>query len=99
MQNKTIRVVATVTALADKTTAAQAILQQIITPTRQERGCLNYQLLRNKDNPAEFLFIEEWIDKEAMEAHLTTPHVQEALANVMPLLAMVPHIQKYDLLV
>ena len=99
MQNETIRVVATVTALADKTIAVQAILQQIVTPTRQEAGCLNYQLLKNKDNPAEFLFIEEWVDEKAIETHFTTPHVQEALAKVTPLLAMVPHIQKYDLLV
>ncbi|MBP6058903.1 MAG: hypothetical protein KA524_10925 [Nitrosomonas sp.] len=48
MQNKTIRVVATVTALANKATATQAILQQIVTPTRQKTGCLNYQLWKNQ---------------------------------------------------
>jgi len=41
MQNETIRIVATVTALADKAIAVQAILHQIVTQTRQETGCLS----------------------------------------------------------
>ena len=98
MPTKTIRVVATVTARADKATEVQTILQEIVAPTRRETGCLNYQLFRNSSNPAEFLFIEEWIDEKAIDAHFATSHVQQALTKVAPLLVLAPHIQKYALL-
>ncbi|WP_394808077.1 putative quinol monooxygenase [Nitrosomonas sp.] len=42
MSNKTIKVVAQVTALADKIVEVQAILQAIVAPTRLKIGCLNY---------------------------------------------------------
>ncbi len=98
MSRQTIKIVAQVTALTDKTAEVQVILQALVAPTRLETGCLDYQLLRNSSNTTEFLFIEEWVDQKAMDIHLTTPHIQEALAKVTPLLAATPNIQKYELL-
>lgn len=98
MPTKNIRVVATVIALANKTTEVQAILLEIVAPTRRETDCLNYQLFRNSSNPAEFLFIEERVDEKVIDAHSATPHAQQALTKVTPLLTLAPHIQKYALL-
>ena len=96
MSKKIIKVVAQVTALADKITEVQAILQAIVAPTRLETGCLSYQLVRNSSHPAEFLFIEEWVDEQAIDAHFATPHIGDALAKVTPLLAAAPIIKKYE---
>jgi|CXWL01.1.fsa_nt_gi quinol monooxygenase YgiN len=99
MSKKTIKVVAQVIALVDKITEVQAILQAIVAPTRLETGCLSYQLFRNSGHPAEFLFIEEWADEKAIDAHLVTPHMWDALEKVTPLLAAAPIIKKYESLV
>ena len=96
MSKKTIKVVAQVIAFADKITEVQAILQGIVAPTRLETGCLSYQLFRNSGHPAELLFIEEWDDEKAIDAHFTTPHIRDALAKVTPLLAAAPIIKKYE---
>lgn len=96
MSMKTIKVVAQVTALADKITEVQIILQAIVAPTRLETGCLSYQLFRNNSHPAEFLFIEEWVDEKAIDAHFTTPYIREAMAKVTLLLAAAPIIKKYE---
>ncbi|QOJ22590.1 MAG: antibiotic biosynthesis monooxygenase [Gammaproteobacteria bacterium] len=98
MSKQTIRVVAQVIARTDKIPEIQAILQNIVAPTRQETGCLSYQLLRHSSNPAAFLFIEEWTDENAVDAHFRTAHIQEALAKAAPWLAQAPDIQRYTLL-
>lgn len=96
MSKKIIKVVAQVTALADKIAEVQAILQAIVAPTRLETGCLSYQLFRNSGHSAEFLFIEEWVDEPAIDVHFATPHIRDALAKVTPLLAVAPIIKKYE---
>ncbi|UJP01618.1 MAG: antibiotic biosynthesis monooxygenase [Nitrosomonas sp.] len=98
MSAQTIRVVAHVIAHADKIPQVQAILQKIVAPTRQEAGCLSYQLFSNDGSPGEFLFIEEWTNENAIAAHFGTPHIQQALAEITPLLAQAPDIQQYTLL-
>ncbi|MXS82924.1 putative quinol monooxygenase [Nitrosomonas oligotropha] len=98
MPKQTIKVVAHVIAHTDKIPQVQTILQKIVAPTRQEAGCLSYQLLHHRNNPATFLFIEEWTDENAIAAHFGTPHIQQALAEITPLLAQAPDIQRYTLL-
>ena len=98
MSQQSIRVIAQITAQTDKIFEVQTILQDIVVPTRQETGCLSYQFLRHRSNPAVFLFIEEWTDEQAIDAHFGTAHIQKALASATPLLAQAPDIQRYTLL-
>ena len=98
MSQLTIRIVAQIVACTDKIPEVQAILQGIVAPSRREPGCLSYQLLQHRSNPTVFLFIEEWTDEQAIDAHFGTPHIREALVKVTPLLAQAPDIQRYTLL-
>jgi quinol monooxygenase YgiN len=45
--------------------------------TRAEPGCLVYNLHRDPENPAKFMFYEEFTSKEAHEAHDATAHIQQ----------------------
>lgn len=98
MSKQTIKVVAHVIARTDKIPEVQTIPRGIVAPTRQETGCLSYQLFSNNSHPVEFLVIEEWTDENAIAAHFTTPHIQQALTEIAPLLAQAPDIKKYTLL-
>ncbi|NBQ69972.1 MAG: hypothetical protein EBU46_14565 [Nitrosomonadaceae bacterium] len=62
MSTQTIRVVAHLIARTDKIPEVQAILQGIVAPTRQEAGCLSYQLFSNDGNPVEF-FVYRRMDR------------------------------------
>ncbi len=99
MSKSTIKVIAQIIARTETIIEVHAILQAIVTPTRREIGCLSYQLFRNNAHEDEFVFIEEWMDERAIEAHFATPHIQEALARITPLLATPPNIQRYRLIV
>jgi quinol monooxygenase YgiN len=52
----------------------QAELIALIRPTRNEEGCLLYDLHRSTDVPGDFLFFEIWSSREAHAAHKQTPH-------------------------
>jgi quinol monooxygenase YgiN len=52
----------------------QAELTALIRPTRNEEGCLLYDLHRSTDVPEDFLFYEIWASREAHAAHKKTPH-------------------------
>ena len=95
---QTLYVVARLVARPGTITAVQAILLDLIAPTRQEPGCLRYELLHNSGDATDFTFIEEWADEAALAAHGATPHLLGALAKVEPLLAVAPDVRRYHLI-
>lgn len=69
-----ITVVAKVTAKNDQIAAVKTELFKMITPTRQEEGCIEYRLHQDNDDPAVFLFYENWQSAACVEQHVNSPH-------------------------
>jgi quinol monooxygenase YgiN len=92
-----LRVVAILRAKPDQANEVREILKSLIEPTRQESGCITYELLQNNADLSEFTFVEEWGSNEALDAHLESTHIQAGLAKVTPLLAGAPDIRRYSL--
>lgn len=78
---------ATITALPGSEAELAAILQGLVAPTRLEAGCLRYDLHRDAADPSVLVFLETWASREAHQAHMTTPHFQEARARQEGLVA------------
>ena len=98
MTNQTIRIVARVIALPNKVEELKAVLLELIEPSRQEAGAIEYKLLQNQDDPTDFTFIEEWTSDEVLNTHLDSPHFQGAAAKLEGLLTAAPDIRRYHLL-
>lgn len=94
----TIRVLAKVISLPNTLEETKALLVSLIEPTRQENGCLSYELWQNQEDPTEFSFVEEWADQAALEAHFQTPHFLDALKKIDKLLVSLPQIHRYTLI-
>ncbi|HRX71001.1 MAG: antibiotic biosynthesis monooxygenase [Candidatus Competibacteraceae bacterium] len=94
----TVHVVARLTARPETGAELQTLLLSMIEPTRQEVGCLRYELLQNAADPTDFTFVEEWADTAALDAHSATPHLQAVLAQAPALLAVAPDIRRYTAL-
>jgi quinol monooxygenase YgiN len=60
---------------------AQELLA-LVPLSRADAGCLSYDLHQSLDDPACFLFYENWQSRPLLDAHLQTPHVQSLLAKV-----------------
>lgn len=95
MASEAVRVVARIIAQSGKVEELRSILLDLVGQTRKEKDCISYQLLQNKVDPSDFTFVEEWASDSAIDAHFTTPHVQEALSKAAPLLASDPDIRRY----
>jgi quinol monooxygenase YgiN len=93
---KTVTVIATFEARPGKETELHNALVGLVAPTRQESGCLNYDLHILPDNPGRFLFHENWTTKAALDAHLETPHIQALLPRLDELCSEPPAIVIWD---
>ncbi|HXD32058.1 MAG TPA: putative quinol monooxygenase [Pyrinomonadaceae bacterium] len=98
MPTETLRVVARITALPDKVEEVRSLLSALIEHTRNEPGCVLYELLQNNSDPADFTFVEEWQSHDDLDTHLSSAHVQKAIAATEGLLAQPPDIRRYTLL-
>ncbi|MEH2273051.1 MAG: putative quinol monooxygenase [Nostoc sp.] len=98
MTNQTIRIVARIIALPNKVEELKAVLLELIEPTRQEAGAIEYKLLQNQDDPTDFTFVEEWASSEALNTHLDSPHFQAVASKLEGLVTAAPDIRRYHLL-
>lgn len=71
-----LTIVANITAKADHVDRVRAELEKLVVATRQEVGCINYDLHVDNENPGHFLFYENWETKPHWEAHMETPHLK-----------------------
>ena len=92
MSAKTVTVVATFQARPGKETELKKSLISLVAPTRQEAGCLNYDLHVSPEDPAKFLFHENWTSKAHLDAHLKNTHIQMLLPRLNELCVGMPEI-------
>lgn len=70
-----LTIVAHIEAVPDKVDLVRAALEKLIAPTLAEEGCLQYDLHQDNDNPALFLFFENWTTRDAWQKHMQAPHI------------------------
>lgn len=62
---------------AEKLSLVRAELDKLVAATREEQGCINYDLHQNNANPLHFLFYENWESRELWQAHMNSQHLQQ----------------------
>jgi quinol monooxygenase YgiN len=93
---KNITVVATFQARPGKEADLRAALLALLVPTRQETGCVSYDMHQSADDPATFLFYENWQSKAALDAHMQTPHLKKLIPRVDELCTAFPEIKLWE---
>lgn len=71
-------------------------LMELVAPTRQEAGCLNYDLHVSPEDPAKFLFHENWASKALLDVHLQSAHIRALLPRVEDLCVAFPEITLWE---
>jgi quinol monooxygenase YgiN len=72
-----LTIVANIKANADKVALVKAELLKLIEVTQTETGCINYDLHQDSENPAHFMFYENWQSRELWQAHMANQHLQD----------------------
>ena len=75
-----LTIVAHITARSDKIDLVKAELEKLVDITRSEEGCLQYDLHQDNENPAHFMFYENWESRELWQAHMNNQHLKDYLA-------------------
>ncbi|QFT31491.1 putative quinol monooxygenase [Roseibium porphyridii] len=70
-----LTIVANIKANPDQIDLVKAELLKLIEITRAEAGCINYDLHQDNENPAHFLFYENWESRELWQTHMNAPHL------------------------
>lgn len=72
-----LTIVANIVAKPDKVEVVKVALARLVATTRAEAGCLQYDLHQDNDNPAHFVFYENWESRERWQEHMNAPHLRE----------------------
>ncbi|WP_444940497.1 putative quinol monooxygenase [Microbulbifer sp. ANSA003] len=72
-----LTIVANIKAKAEKIDLVKSELLKLINTTRAEAGCINYNLHQDNDNPAHFLFYENWETRDLWQTHMNNKHLED----------------------
>ncbi len=81
-----LTVVAKVVAKKDSVEKVKSELLKLTAPTRREDGCIDYRLHQDNNDPAVFIFYENWESLDSLEQHMNSPHFKAYVAAVEGLL-------------
>jgi quinol monooxygenase YgiN len=75
--SKKLTIVARIGANPDKIELVKTELLKLIEPTLKEAGCIQYDLHQDNENPAIFMFYENWESRELWQEHMNNTHLAE----------------------
>ena len=64
--------------------ADPAIFEKLSAESREEPGCLMYQVHKHKTDPRRFFVYEQYKDDAALEAHRTSAHFLQLAKKELP---------------
>ena len=72
----------------------KALLRSTIKDSKEEEGCLMYEVFQTKNNPVEFIVIDSWENEEALNMHYESEHYLYFINNFKQYNA---HIEPFEL--
>ena len=73
---KILTIIATIKAKKDKIDLVKSELTKLIELTLKEPGCIQYDLHQDNENPAVFVFYENWESRQLWLNHMDSDHLQ-----------------------
>jgi quinol monooxygenase YgiN len=77
-----LTVVARLLAKKESAGVVKMELLKLIAPTRCEEGCIEYRLHQDNDNPAVFIFYENWESEAFLGKHKETDHYKNCFSAI-----------------
>jgi len=71
------------------------LAQGMLTPSRDEKGCISYDFFADTVEPGAFHFFEEWESQEALKKHGQTDHYQRYTQAIADLLEKPSELRVY----
>ena len=91
-----IVVTGSVTARQDSFDEIRRLSLKHVHRSRKEDGCISHAVHIDCENPLRLVFIEQWADPAALQAHFAVPASRDVVRALQPLVAASPTIEIYD---
>ena len=72
-----LTIVANIKAKSDKIELVKAELEKLVSITRSEKGCLQYDLHQDNEDSGHFMFYENWESRDLWQTHMSAQHLQD----------------------
>jgi len=73
-----------------------ALLERMQDDSRREDGCLRYGFFAAFEDPHSFIAVEEWADREALDAHFAQRHLREFTGRLLELVSERPEVAIHE---
>jgi quinol monooxygenase YgiN len=81
---------------AEKRDELVALLTRMQDDSRREDGCIRYGFFAAVEDPLSFVAVEEWRDREALDAHFAQQHLREFAAGMLELVSEQPEVAIHE---
>ena len=85
-------ILARITVKPEAADTVRGVLGELMAKSREEVGCISYEVYQQVDAPHVFQTVEAWLSAADADAHMKTPHLGAAIAAAGPLFAAPPEI-------
>lgn len=75
----------------DKIEFVKSELLKLLGPSREDEGCVLYQLHQDQEDPSIFMFYEIWETEALWKAHDVTPHVSDFIKAIEDSVISITH--------
>ena len=97
--HESLTVIAHIRAKPGQESRVRQVLQGLVSPTRAEAGCINYDLHQSQTDPTLFVFYENWASEAHLDAHSKSPHIQSFRKVAGEILAGLVEITKWQVVI
>jgi quinol monooxygenase YgiN len=87
-----LKLIARLQAQPGQGSVVASALCELAGPSREETGCILYDVCRLQSDPDALLVLEEWESQAALDAHMEMPHFKAFLAAAGSALAGAPEL-------
>jgi quinol monooxygenase YgiN len=95
-EDSMIVVTGSVTARQDSFDEVRRLSLEHVRRSRGEPGCISHAVHVDCENPLRLVFIEQWADRAALQAHFAVPASRDFVRALQPLAAEATSIELYD---
>ena len=92
MNNESIVLIARLKVKSDKVEQTKSAALAIVDQSRNEAGCINYDIHQSIEDETLFFWHETWVSKAALDEHFATPFFQQFFTVVGEVAAEPPQI-------
>ncbi len=92
MYNEKVVLFARLKVKPDKVEEAKSVALAIVADSRNEAGCINYDIHQSIEDETIFFWHETWVNKAALDEHFATPFFGEFFKVVEQVAAEPPQI-------